>query len=754
MKTELLAPAGDIEAGYAAIYYGADAVYLGLKNFSARATAVNFSPEELDNFVGYAHNMKSKVYVTVNTLVQENELSNLLQTLDVCSNCHVDGVILQDLGVARVIKEKYPELELHASTQMAVHNKEGAMALQKLGFKRVVLARELSLNEIKEIAAIPELETEAFIHGALCYSYSGMCMFSSLENGRSANRGKCLYPCRALFFGESGEKHYFSMKDMALEEQVLKLPVNSLKIEGRKKSALYVAAVTDYYRRILDGKGADEKRAANIKQIFSRPWCKFMLNGKDKQVVDRDFVGHRGLEIGKVGRVVNNKLYFCSKYKICRHDGLQIDIEGREKPLGFSAQKIQVDGKNVFETVPNKEAMVVVPFEAELLQKGQKIYLASSSEVKGSYDYKCPKQGEFAARQNVEVKVEVFADKVVAGAEKYESVIAGKFEPAKDAAKTEEAIRKAFDKTGDTKLELKKLDVVNEQGLFVPASILNELRRDLYAKIEIVKKKGELPDVFATREKQEPKLIVRTDDVSNIVDINFDDVAEIEFLLDTDSNIPDLQKLPKTKIRLVLPQVARNMSFWRKKVDSLLSAGYKKWTIGNWWGLEVLPSKGVDIAFDNGIYMMNSQAISAAKEMNISRICLSVEDCLKNMQKLAQISSLKVVMPVYQDVPLFWSAVCVRDNDCAKCKKDIKWMKFAKDGKNYWVRSKNCQTLVIADTPICFAKEAESVEADFYRADFCYKKYEAKDAAAIWQKIKNFEDVAKCSKANLGSAAL
>lgn len=754
MRAELLAPAGDIEAGYAAIYYGADAVYLGLKNFSARATAVNFSPEELDNFVGYAHNMKSKVYVTVNTLVQENELSSLLQTLDVCSNCHVDGVILQDLGVARVIKEKYPELELHASTQMAVHNKEGAMALQKLGFKRVVLARELSLNEIKEIAAIPELETEAFIHGALCYSYSGMCMFSSLENGRSANRGKCLYPCRALFFGESGEKHYFSMKDMALEEQVLKLPVNSLKIEGRKKSALYVAAVTDYYRRILDGKGADEKRAANIKQIFSRPWCKFMLNGKDKQVVDRDFVGHRGLEIGKVGRVVNNKLYFCSKYKICRHDGLQIDIEGREKPLGFSAQKIQVDGKNVFETVPNKEAMVVVPFEAELLKKGQKIYLASSSEVKGSYDYKRPKQGEFAARQNVEVKVEVFADKVVAGAEKYESVIAGKFEPAKDAAKTEDAIRKAFDKTGDTKLELKKLDVVNEQGLFVPASILNELRRDLYAKIEIVKKKGELPDVFATREKQEPKLIVRTDDVSNIADINFDDVAEIEFLLDTDSNIPDLQKLPKTKIRLVLPQVARNMNFWRKKVDSLLSAGYKKWTIGNWWGLEVLPSKGVDIAFDNGIYMMNSQAISAAKEMNISRICLSVEDCLKNMQKLAQISSLKVVMPVYQDVPLFWSAVCVRDNDCAKCKKDIKWMKFAKDGKNYWVRSKNCQTLVIADTPICFAKEAESVEADFYRADFCYKKYAPKDVAAIWQKIKNFEDVAKCSKANLGSAAL
>lgn len=754
MKTELLAPAGDIEAGYAAIFYGADAVYLGLKNFSARATAVNFSPEELDNFVGYAHSLSRKVYVTVNTLVQESELQNLLSTLDVCSNCHVDGIILQDLGVARIIKEKYPELELHASTQMAVHNKEGAIALQKLGFKRVVLARELSLSEIKEIAAIPQLETEAFIHGALCYSYSGMCLFSSLESGRSANRGKCLYPCRAIFKGESGEKHYFSMKDMALQEQVLKLPVNSLKIEGRKKSALYVAAVTDYYRRILDGKEADEKRADNIKQIFSRPWCKFMLNGKNKNVVDRDFVGHRGLEIGQISRVVGNKMYFRSKYKICRHDGLQIDIVGREKPLGFSAQKLQVDGKNVYETLVDKEAMVVVPFEAELLKKGQKIYLASSSEVKGSYSYKSPKQGEFVARQNVDVKVEVSADKVVASSKKYVSEIQGKFEPAKDVLKTDKAIKTAFAKTGDTKLSLGELSVENKAGLFVPVSLLNELRRDLYAKIEIVQKKGDLPDVFEPRKTMEPRWIVRTDNLENIAAINLEEIAEIEFLLDMDTNISDLQKLPKSKIRLVLPQVARNVRFWREKVENLLSSGYKKWTIGNWWGLEVLPEKGVDIAFDCGLYMMNSQAVSMAKEMHVSKICLSVEDCFANMQKLVQISPLPVVMPVYQDVPLFWSAVCVRDNDCANCKKDVKWMKFAKDGKTYWARSKNCQTMVMADTPICFAKEAKGVSADFYRADFCYKQYAAKDVAAIWQKIKNFEDIAKCSKGNLNSSSL
>ena len=254
MKKELLAPAGDIEAGYAALYYGADAVYLGLQKFSARATATNFDEKSLGEFTAYAHSIGRKVYVTVNTVVQEKELSELIEALDICVKTGVDALIIQDLGVARIVRENYPELEMHASTQMAVHNKEGALALQKLGFTRVVVARELGRKEIEEIAAIPGLETEAFVHGALCYSYSGLCMFSSMHSGKSANRGKCLYPCRAEFKDEQGNiRHFFSMKDMALEEDVLKMPAFSLKIEGRKKTALYVAAVTDYYRRILDG---------------------------------------------------------------------------------------------------------------------------------------------------------------------------------------------------------------------------------------------------------------------------------------------------------------------------------------------------------------------------------------------------------------------------------------------------------------------------------------------------------------------
>lgn len=754
MKKELLAPAGDIEAGYAALYYGADAVYLGLKHFSARATAANFDERELDEFVAYAHSLKRKVYAAINTLVQEHELPELIKSLDICSNCNVDGVILQDLGVARIIKAQYPELELHASTQMAVHNKQGALALQKTGFKRVVLARELSLAEIKDIASIPDLETEAFIHGALCYSYSGLCLFSSLDSGRSANRGKCLYPCRSLFKGEAGEQHYFSMKDMALQEDVLKLPVTSLKIEGRKKNALYVAAVTDYYRNILDGHGVPVQKEENIKQIFSRPWCKFMLNGKNKDVVDRGFVGHRGLPIGRVGQVVKGRLVFRTNHKFARHDGLQIDIDGQEKPFGFSVQDIQVKGRKVFEALPGDEAAVQLPPKSVGIAKGQKIYLASSSEVKGAYDYVKPKVGEFGRRYPVAVRLEVGADETRAYAAGAQNAVRGVFEPAADAGKTGEAAFKAFAKTGGTAFYLENLTVDNPEKRFVPMSLLNELRRGLYAKIKVDRKHGQLPEVPLPRRKEQSGWIVRTDNPACLSLIDLNEAAEVEILASVELEPDVLRTLPKSKVRIVLPALARNAVVWEKTIRQLLDAGYKKWTIGNWWALTVLPEKGIDLAFDGSLYVMNTQAAAMAAELGCRRTVLSSEDTLENMKALAGKSPLPAVMPVYQDVPLFSSAVCIRENPCGKCPRGERWMMLQKDGKTYWALSCNCQTFVFDDKPLCFAKEAPQVAADFYRVDFCYKAYSAEKAAAVWSRVRGFTDIGSCGKGNINGSVI
>lgn len=754
MKKELLAPAGDIEAGYAALYYGADAVYLGLRQFSARATAANFDEQALNEFTAYAHSLGRKVYAAVNTLVQEDELDDLLRTLDMCAKYGVDAVIIQDMGVAEIIREHYPELEMHASTQMAVHNKEGALALQKMGFSRVVLARELSLPEIREIAAIPGLETEAFIHGALCYSYSGVCLFSSLETGKSANRGKCLYPCRAAFHGSCGEKHYFSMKDMALQEDVLKMPVTSLKIEGRKKTALYVAAVTDYYRRILDGKGADEKRAENIRQIFSRPWTKFHFNGKNKDVIDRDFVGHRGLKIGQISRLEKGCFFIKTNHKIARYDGIQIDVAGEEKPFGFSLQMLRVNGKNVFEAKPGETAEIRLPAGALGLECGWSVYLASSSEVKGAYPFAKPRPGEYKRRDEIEVILKVSAGEIAASAAGKTAALTGTFMPAKDAAKTESAVKAAFGKTGDTELALKAVIIDNPDGRFVPVSMLNELRRKLYSQIETMSKQGQMTPVKARKLPEKAQWLIKTDQPECLSQTDLSRVAEVVVLLDRETDIEKIAALPKNKVRLALPTVCRHPQIFEKQIKTLLGMGYKKWEIGNYWGLSVLPEKGIDLSFDASLYVMNTQAVRMAEACGAGRVCAALEDDLKNIRELSLSSPLPVCMVVYQDVPLFTSADCIRDNACKDCSRGEKWLELSRGGVKYKALSKDCQIMLFDERPLCLAAEAGSVPADYYRADFCHKKYSPEEVKNIFAKLQAFEDAEDCRKGNAARPSL
>lgn len=750
LKKELLAPAGDVEAGYAALYYGADAVYLGLQKFSARATAENFSETQLNEFVGYAHSLKRKVYVAVNTLVQQHELSDLLATLDICLRCQVDGVIIQDLGVARIVRESYPQLEMHASTQMAVHNKEGALALQKLGFKRVVVARELSLAEIKEIAAIPGLETEAFIHGALCYSYSGMCLFSAMEYGKSANRGKCLYPCRALFNGEKGNKHYFSMKDMALEEDVLKLPIMSLKIEGRKKTALYVAAVTDYYRKILDGKGADAHNADNIKQIFSRPWCKFHFKGKDKNIVDRDFVGHRGLEVGMVSAVSKDKFSFKPTHKIARYDGLQLDVPGLEKPFGFSLQQLKVNGKNVFVAKAGEMAEILLPKSHPEICKGMKVYLASASEVKGAYDYCKPRPGSFRQKEGIEVQVEILRDKISAGCKGKSVCVAGQWEKAQNPEQVRAAVEKAFAKCGETPWALNGLELKNPHELFVPVSVLNDLRRQLYEALPVETAHGVLPKTAPIYQpKTYGQWLIKTDNPSCLEKIDLHDFAEVLLQIDETSACNDWANIPQHKIRICLPDVCRNMALMKQKIDELWAKGFRKWEISNYWGLEALPSKGIDLSFDSRLYVMNQQAMCEAKNIGCSRVSLNVEDTLQNWQDLLKNAVLPCVLPIYQNPVLFTSAVCIRENSCKDCKREDKRLHLEAQGQVYEGISHNCLTRLWSVKPFYALSALKQLQAPYLRVDFVYQPYLAEEAAEIWQKIKNKAEINNSSEANL-----
>ncbi|MBQ6894007.1 MAG: U32 family peptidase [Clostridia bacterium] len=280
-QIEILSPAGSFEALKAAIESGADAVYFGGRAFSARKNAVNLSNEEITEAVAFAHLRGAKLYAAVNTLMFDNELSDAFEFIKFCYEAGVDALIVQDLGLVNILRRYFPDFPIHASTQMTIHNLSGAIAAKKMGFKRVVLSRELSLNDISHIAANCDIELEVFVHGALCMSYSGQCLMSSFLGGRSGNRGSCAQPCRLNYtlFNSSGErmsdenKYLLSLKDLCLIDHISDLKkagVTSLKIEGRMKSAAYVSAVSGIYNKYRGGGKVSQDDKLLLENIFSR----------------------------------------------------------------------------------------------------------------------------------------------------------------------------------------------------------------------------------------------------------------------------------------------------------------------------------------------------------------------------------------------------------------------------------------------------------------------------------------------------
>ncbi len=271
---EILAPAGNLECLKAAVSMGADAVYLAGKDFGARSYADNFSDDELEECVRYSHLRGVRVYVTVNTLIGDREIDRLKEYLKFLDGIKADALIIQDLAILRLVRELKLGIRLHASTQLTVHNLAGALAAAQMGFVRVVLARELSFDEIKYISENCGIETEIFVHGAMCMSYSGQCLMSSVLGGRSGNRGKCAQPCRQLYQIDGKEQFYLSLKDMALAEHIDKICESgaaSLKIEGRMKGPAYVAStVKTYVNCVSMRRNANKSELEALNRIFYR----------------------------------------------------------------------------------------------------------------------------------------------------------------------------------------------------------------------------------------------------------------------------------------------------------------------------------------------------------------------------------------------------------------------------------------------------------------------------------------------------
>ncbi len=813
---ELLAPAGGPDAAFAAFHYGADAVYLGLKKFSARAEAENFTLEECAEVTAYAHSLvpRRRVFVTINTVIRTDEMRELVEAVGALADIGVDAIILQDIGVYHVLRKHFSELELHASTQLAVHNRAGADALARLGFRRVVLARELTIEEVRDVTATAGVETEVFIHGALCYSYSGLCLFSSQTNGRSGNRGKCAYSCRdsfevvgapdALRDGapvkrDPAHGFPFSMKDLALPDHLPALRaagVSCVKVEGRKKSPLYVATTTDYYRKLLDGRLAAGERAiqeADLQTVFSRPWTRlFTESHKDKEVADRDTVGHRGSLIGRVEAVRHDRIRFRSTRELERHDGLQIDLPTLGKPFGFPIDHLWIveagrpgREREVFEAPAGAAVEIGLPPEHPPLPVGAPVYCSSSQSVKRRYRHDRPKPGLFRPRRAVAVEAVLTADELtVVGrvipqrpnepAVEVRRTLAGPFAAAQEAAGMEKAARTAFDKLGDTRLSLDSLSWRNSEGRFVPVSRLNHLRRELAAGLEQALQAASAgrvcaaladicPSTPAATRTPAFRWSIKVDRIDFLDAFEPEDWAGVEELIvdvtrDHPMLLPDqLDRLSgligRERIRLALPPLTRK---WeeenvRHKVAKMLAAGWTKWEAANlsaWSYLGLDPARpdtgALDLSTDWSVYVVNRAAALQLEAMGVRRFTLSPEDGLGNLRPLLAEFGSRAVVIVHQDTPLFLAESCAYANLIGGCpgKANCSFESMemtSSHGERVTALDYHCRTIVLNQGPYCLStrlKDLAAAGAVSLRADFIYRKYEPQRVRSIWRAVR------------------
>ncbi|MDD5673033.1 MAG: U32 family peptidase [Chitinivibrionales bacterium] len=373
---ELLAPAGSLDALHAAIDAGANAVYLGLTDFNARLRAKNFTLQTLAYALPYAQRLRVKVYVTLNTLIKQQELSGLITLLHQLDSMGVDAIIVQDLGAVAIIRKWFPRLAIHASTQMALHNSAGVATAQSLGIKRVILSRELSLDEIITIRKASTCDLEVFVHGALCYSISGLCLASSFLGGSSGNRGRCTQACRRSYAASDNKGFYFSPDDFCALDYVrpfMQAGIASLKIEGRMKNPQYVHTVTGVYRAAIDSPDNIDGLKERLRYDFGRSKCSFFLSGTlPPGIIRADRTAGVGILLGPVLRTEGQTLFVNSAEEIAPGDRLRIQpASGFE---GVSAKVVRVAAG-----LSGERAITLEPGVA--LHKGDSVYCIGRVEL-------------------------------------------------------------------------------------------------------------------------------------------------------------------------------------------------------------------------------------------------------------------------------------------------------------------------------------------------------------------------------------
>ena len=631
---ELLAPAGGYETMVGAFNAGADAVYLGGSKFGARAYADNFDKEQVLDAISYAHLHGKKIYMTVNTLVKEREYGEVYDFMLPFAEKKLDGVIVQDLGVMKLIRDEFPEIELHGSTQQTVTGVFGAKLLKELGCVRVVPARELSLSEMKSIKQKADIEVEAFIHGAMCYCYSGMCLFSSMVGTRSGNRGRCAQPCRLPYrsdlTGKNKEQYPLSLKDMCtvdLIPELIEAGIDSFKIEGRMKKPEYAAGVTHIYRKYID-------------LYYKEPDKKHEISREDMEIL-------RSLYL----RTEISQGYYH------KHNGKDM-VTLASPAYNGTSDAVLADIKDRF--------------------------------LGGELKIKCDINCKLSLDEDIYITMSAFK-----GAEHIVKEIRGsKVQAASKRPMDKESVYKQLSRLGNTPFEAENISISiddkgNGAGIFVPVSELNELRRALCEElekalltdehVETVKKdygksqaneKESLPENV----KGDVHILVTTKDQLEVALKKADEYSDITRIY-VDSNLyQSLDNTPSSRGRLelmvALPYMTRTeqydgVSEIERILDSLGDKGFDGVLVRNLEQLGLLHDRKFSgkVILDYGIYIWNGQAAEMLKDLACEASIpyeLTFHEAKEVSKKVRQKTGLPETYNIYGYTPMMISAGCVK----------------------------------------------------------------------------------------------
>lgn len=778
-KVELLAPIGDWNCLKAAVQNGADAVYFGVEQFNARMYAANFNVEDMKQVIDYCKLRNVKTNLTLNTLLENCEFDNAVDLAKEAYKAGVDAIIVQDLGLAKYLIDNIPGLPIHASTQMTVHNLQGVLKLEKLGFDRVVLSRELSCEEIEYICKNCKVEIETFIHGALCICYSGQCLFSSVVGGRSGNRGKCAGPCRLPYelISENAETHerksidkgyLLSTKDLcgiAYLPRLIQAGVKCFKIEGRMKSPEYVATVTRIYRKYIDmvlnndNFIIDEKDINDLMQVFNRGgFSDGHLDSKhNRNLIFPEKPSNMGIYLGTIKKYNSNKGHITLQLEEDLELGDSISVSNEASKYLVSELMI----KNVNQKKVSANTEVTIGRMKGNIKVGDKVYRISSKALsdfaKASYDNcenkKIPLNCTVTIKKNTPISMEISTNKNTCYNELYSSIYVKEISnmiPI-DALKTPisvERVVKQISKTTNTPFSFENITVLLDDGLYVPSiSTLNELRRTALEKVEqeiLSRAKRTLLDLS----KKSKESITYTPNVKN------PEISVLFRQLDLDFDYTKLDKEKITNIYVSLElfiskKYSKIISYFSDNynlyiyVPSIIKTNYKNialstieqavmiynikgFIVSNIGDFELLKKYSKDYEFIGNytLNVFNNNTMEEYRKLGLSRITLSRELNQELIKEMLANANLNTEMIVYGNLPLMASSYCFlgKTNKCypncgTNCKKNNKYYLKDRLGFNFRVVPNSIETVTLICNSKTLSISTKDLPVNFVRLD-------------------------------------